>query len=191
MTRREHTERTKGWDRLPCTQCSPQPWGTPAHSTGTGRELTQDCQVGRQESGWGGTIANSQHHQLDLSYAGTRGHKPRPLCGGSRCDGFSALCTEGLSPACLGRGEGRVWGERNRASSTDSILQGEQPHRQGKESTRSRVGRGEDEREGLLAITAAVPSGWRSLPQPRLSVRTQTGPWSAPCQAAGLGCAPA
>lgn len=81
-------------------------------------------------------------------------------------------CRQRGRDLCLwGEGQGGLGGAggKNRASSTDSILQGEQPHGQDEESARSRGGMGEDKRGGLLAITAAAPSGWRSLPQPRLS----------------------
>lgn len=58
-------------------------------------------------------------------------------------------------------------------------LQGEESARsqreggcRGAEETRGKVG-------GSFAITAAVPSGWRSPPRPRPSARTQTGPGGA------------
>lgn len=89
------------------------------------------------------------------------------------------LHTEGLRSVSLERWEGVPGGRGNRARSTDTILQGEQPQRLVRRV--QSAGQGADKRgeRGLLAITAAVPSGWHSLPQPQLSVQTQTGPAGA------------
>lgn len=124
----------------------------------------------------GGPTANSQQHHLVPSSAGDM--SPLPSAAAWDAIGFCALHTEGLSPREGGQGGLGTVGE-NRASSTDSTLQGEQPHGQGEESTQSQGGMGEDKRGGLLAITVAVPSGWRSLPRPQLSARIQTGPGGA------------
>lgn len=89
------------------------------------------------------------------------------------------LHAEGLRLMSLGKWEERPGGQGEQSQKHRHHFIGRAAPEAGEESAKRRAGGRQEGEGGLLAITAAVPSGWRSLPRPQPSVRTQTGPVGA------------